>query len=147
MTQKVCIMPNFSIIDHTADLGLKVRGETLEKLFENAAKAMLQLAVKVPKLQHSSETDNVRISASDLEDLMVRWLGEILYLLEGEKKIVTGARITSISPRDMGADLQLIPFDPDLHELLYEIKAVTYHRIRVSQIDDHLWEAQVILDL
>lgn len=139
-------MPNFTIIDHTADLGLKVRGETLESLFENAASALIQLAVEVHDAP-SGKTVAVHLSGSDLEDLMVRWLGEILYLLEGEKKIVTGARITSISPRDMGADLQLIPFDPDLHELLYEIKAVTYHRIRVSQIDDHLWEAQVILDL
>ncbi len=139
-------MSNFSIIDHTADMGLKVRGETLEKLFENAAGSMIRLVVKVPDA-HPSETAEVHVSGSDLEDLLVRWLGEILYFFEGEKKIATNVRITSISPQHLDATLQIIPYDPDLHELLSEIKAVTYHQIRVSRKDDRLWEAQVIFDL
>jgi len=139
-------MPNFSIIDHTADLGLKVRGETLAKLFENAAGSMIQLAVKVPDAV-PTETVHVHVSGSDPEDLLVRWLGEILYFFEGEKKIAVNSRVTSISRQHLDATLQMIPYDPDLHELLSEIKAVTYHQIRVSQKEDRLWEAQVILDL
>ncbi len=139
-------MPNFSIIDHTADLGLKVWGETLEKLFENAAASMIQLVVKVSAAL-PSETVEVKVFGNDPEDLLVRWLGEILYLFEGEKKIAVNSRVTSISRQHLDATLQMIPYDPDLHELLSEIKAVTYHLIRVSQKEDRLWEAQVILDL
>jgi protein archease len=142
----VRIMSDFNSIDHTADLGLEVRGETLGRLFENAAESMIQLAVKVPR-KRSTETVEIHLSASDLEDLLVRWLGEILYFLEGEKKIAIHSRITSISPQHLDATLQIIPYDPDLHELLSEIKAVTYHQIRVAQKQDRLWEARVIFDL
>ncbi|MFZ0450222.1 MAG: archease [Desulfatiglandaceae bacterium] len=139
-------MSDFSIIDHTADLGLKVRGETLEKLFENAAGCMIRLAVKIPN-SRPTETLEVHVSGSDLEDLLVRWLGEILYYFEGEKKIATKTRITSISPQHLDATLQIIRYDPALHELLSEIKAVTYHQIRVSQKEDRVWKARVIFDL
>jgi SHS2 domain-containing protein len=139
-------MSEFSIIDHTADMGLEVRGKTLEKLFENTARYTIQLAVKVPGAP-PTESVEVHLSGSDLEDLLVRWLGEILYLFEGEKKIATGIRVTAVSRQHLDATLQIIPYDPDLHELLSEIKAVTYHQIRVSRKNDRSWEARVIFDI
>ena len=77
---------------------------------------------------------------------MVRWLGEILYLFEGEKKIVTDTLINTISPSKLKATLQTIAFDPNLHEVLREIKAVTYHQIEVTEKDNR-WEARIIFDL
>ena len=48
---------------------------------------------------------------------MVNWLGEILYLFEGEKEIVTSIVIDSISPTCLDATLKTVSFDPKLHDI------------------------------
>jgi SHS2 domain-containing protein len=136
----------FTLIDHTADLGLRVRGETLERLFENAADAMLKVMLNAHALP-PMETTPIHLDGRDLEDLMVRWLGEILYLFEGEKKVMVHARIVSLSPRHLEASIDTIPYSPDDHEILCEIKAVTYHQIGIARKHDDLWEASVIFDV
>jgi len=137
---------DFTIIDHTADLGLKIRGETLERLFENAAKAMLKIMVKT-QAPWPTESVHIQLEGRDLEDLLVRWLGEILYCFEGEKRVAVNIHIVSLSPEHLEAILDTIPYDPGNHEILCEIKGVTYHQIEVSRKDDRLWEAKVIFDV
>ena len=137
--------PDFSILDHTSDLGITVRGPNLKKLFEWAAKSMTQIMVSSePSLE--PKVVEISIPGTDLADLMVRWLGEILYLFAGEKEVVTDIEIDSIIPSHLHATLTTVPFDPNLHEILYEIKAVTYHQIEVTEKANN-WEARIIFDL
>jgi SHS2 domain-containing protein len=77
---------------------------------------------------------------------MVRWLGEILYLLDGEKIVVTAIRIGRVVPYRLEAVIHSVPFDPNIHKILSEIKAVTYHQIAVENKGDQ-WEARVIFDM
>ena len=65
---------------------------------------------------------------------------------KGENQLVTDAVIHSLSPSYLNATLKTIPFDPALHEILREIKAVTYHQIEVAEKGKH-WEATIIFDL
>jgi SHS2 domain-containing protein len=88
----------------------------------------------------------ISVSGGDLADLMVRWLGEILYLFEGDDLVVTSISIDSLTPSQLEATLETVPYDPEIHEILNEIKAVTYHQIEVSNKGD-IWEARVIFDL
>lgn len=137
--------PYFTLLDHTADLGIIVRGTDLTNLFEGAAQSMMQIMVRA-KPAKKSKALKLTVSGEDLPDLMVRWLGEILYLLEGENEVVTAIHIDSISSSHLDAVLETVPFDLDLHEMLCEIKAVTYHQIEVAQKNNH-WEARIIFDL
>ncbi|MBW2145071.1 MAG: archease [Deltaproteobacteria bacterium] len=136
---------DFIVLNHTADSGIMVCGTDIRNLFEKAAIAIMQIMVSS---RHTEKTRTIKLSLDeqDLPGLMVRWLGEILYLFAGEKEVVTGIRIDSISPSHLDATLESVPFDPDLHEILCEIKAVTYHQIQVVEKDD-CWEARVIFDL
>ncbi len=137
--------PDYSIIDHTADLGITVRGTDIRNLFEEAARSITHLMLRA---NPAKETKAVKLSITgyDSADLMVRWLGEILYLLEGENKVVIHMEIDSISPSNLNATLKTVPFDPNTDEILYEIKAVTYHQIKVAEKSGH-WEARIIFDL
>jgi len=137
--------PNYTLLDHTADLGIKVMGTDQKDLFKNAGKAFMHLLIKI----NSSEKQTpmkISVSGDDLEDLMVRWLGEIHYLFEGKNLVVTSIEIESLSPSRIEAVIETVPFDPRIHELLMEIKAVTYHQIKVAERGD-TWEARVIFDL
>ena len=78
--------------------------------------------------------------------MLVHWLGEFLYLFHGEKKIATRFDINSISQLHLDATLETISFSTDLHEVLREIKAVTFHQIEVVKKDKQ-WEAKVVFDL
>jgi SHS2 domain-containing protein len=137
--------PDYTLIDHTADLGIMIRGTDLENLFEGAGRALTQLMVEGVVLGKTTSR-KISLSGEDLADLMVRWLGEILYLFEGENLVATRIHITSISPSRLEATLETVPFDPEIHEILNEIKAVTYHQIEVADKGDQ-WEARVIFDI
>ncbi len=136
---------DYQIIDHIADLGIIVKGPDVENLFIFAAQAMTDLIVK-GGISEKTATRDVLVEGEDFPDLMVRWLGEVLYLFEGENLIVNSIEIKSISPIQLQAILTLASFEPKRHEVLREIKAVTYHQISVNKSDDG-WEAKVIFDI
>ena len=135
----------YEIIDHTADLGIIVKGPDVKHLFINAAEAMIDLMVK-GEINDIITTRDVLIEGTDFPDLMVRWLGEILYLFEGEDLIVHSIEIKSIGPMQLHATLTLGSFEPGRHQALREIKAVTYHGISVGKVNSG-WEARVIFDI
>lgn len=117
----------------------------MKNLFENAAKVLLHLMIRGQSPQETLPR-KISVSGEDLADLMVQWLGEILYLFEGEKEVVTSLHIESLMPSALKASVNTVPFDPETHEILSEIKAVTYHQIDVAPKGDH-WEAKVIFDV
>jgi SHS2 domain-containing protein len=124
---------------------MHVHGTDLVNLFEEAARSLVYVMIRVQR-EEKADAMKLQVDAQDLPDLMVRWLGEILYLLQGEKKVVTNLKIDSLSPVQLAATLKTVPFDPNRHEILSDIKAVTYHQVDVAQKDDQ-WEARVIFDL
>jgi SHS2 domain-containing protein len=136
---------NYTLLDHTADLGIRTWGADLKKLFENAGMGLMDLLIcgESPKRAFPKK---ISLKGDDLADLMVRWLGEIVYLLEGETLVVTSIRIVDIRPSFLEVVLKAVPFDPAFHEILNEIKAVTYHQIEVAQKANR-WEARIIFDL
>jgi SHS2 domain-containing protein len=145
--------PDYTLINHTADLGIKIHGSDLKNLFETAGSALVHLMVRG---EHHGKTTSMKISISgeDLADLMVRWLGELLYLFDGENLVVTSIRMDTVSSIHMEtvsssrleAILETVPFDPSVHETHSEIKAVTYHQIQVTDKGNQ-WEASVIFDV
>lgn len=137
--------PDYTLLDHTADLGIKVRGTDLKGLFETAAAVLIHLMVKGQSLSTPTSM-KISLSGEDLADLMVRWLGEVLYLFEGENLVVTSTHMDALSSSHLEATLEAVPFEPEIHEILSEIKAVTYHQIEVTE-KGHGWEARVIFDM
>ncbi len=137
--------PDYTLLDHTADLGIRVQGTDLKDLFESAGRALMHLMIRA-EVPNKTQSIKISVSGEDLADLMVRWLGEILYLFAGEDLFVTSIRIGSISSAYLAATLETAPLEPEVHEILREIKAVTYHQIEVTETA-HGWEAIVIFDV
>jgi SHS2 domain-containing protein len=136
---------DYLLIDHTADMGFEIKGSDLVNLFEKAGKALIHMMFG---LIPATGADAIKISliGDDLSDLMVRWLTEILYLFEGERLVTTDIVIDSLSSTTINATLNISPFDPFKHEVLREIKAVTYHQLEVTQ-KEGIWKARIIFDL
>lgn len=138
-------MSFYRLTNHTADIGIMVEAKDLKDLFKKTAFSLIHIIFgKIP--EGKTESIILNLNAEDLVDLMVDWLREILYLFEGEKKILTGIEIKSISPKNISALLDLIPFDEKKHEIQCEIKAVTYHQLEILKKDKH-WEASIVFDI
>jgi len=73
----------FRTLDHTADIGIKAYGETLEKLFCNTALGMFSIVTDLDKVK-SSRNFYIQIKGEDRENLLIKWLNELLYLFDTE---------------------------------------------------------------
>jgi len=87
-----------------------------------------------------------QIRPVDLEDLLVRWLSELLYLYDTQLLLCCTFHCTLLEPTHLTATVAGEPLDPDRHPIDTEIKAVTYHQIAVEQVEGR-WQARVIFDL
>jgi SHS2 domain-containing protein len=86
-----------------------------------------------------------RLQEDDLETLLVSWLQELLYLLDTED-LVFGRFQVKIHDLSLEATAWGEPFDPSIHTIKTEIKAVTYHQLEVAR-SELGWQAQVIFDI
>jgi len=141
----VYVKPPYELIDHTADLGIRVRGENLVRLFENAGLALLDLLTDVALVKPDSKL-SVSLTAENLEALFVQWLRELLYLFYGQKKLFCAFEITKLNDTSLAATCWGEGLDRTRHVFLSEIKAVTYHELSIKR-DDSGWVAQAILDI
>lgn len=141
---------NWELTDHTADFGLRVFGPDAKALFRDAALAIFDLmtdrAALTPVEMTPVETVSVQVVGDDWPDLMFNWLREVLYCWTGRELLVQDAILLELAPCRLSARLTCAPFDPDRHEILHEIKAVTYHDLSVEQTPDG-WQARIILDV
>ena len=132
-------------IDHTGDLGMLVFGAGLHELFAHAAWGLFDLMTDAERIE-SRISRGLTVEAIDLEDLMVRWLGELLYAYDTDRFLTAGAVFQTLEPTRLRATLHGEPFDAARHPIDTEIKAVTYHQIAVERLDAG-WQARVIFDI
>lgn len=135
----------FELFEHTADLGLRVRGRTLEELFVDAARGLLAMLVADPEEVRVEVTRTISLTADDLSYLLFDWLTELLYAFETDKLLFSQIELT-IAGNNLTATCRGESMDEARHRMEHEVKAVTYHGLRVEQTATG-WEAEVIVDI
>jgi SHS2 domain-containing protein len=138
-------MKTYCTFDHTADLGLAIRGASEEDLFANAAFAVFDIITDLGRVE-PRETRLILVEGDSPEDLLINFLREILYLYNGERWLLKELRVTRIGERALEAEARGEPFDGQKHEICKEIKAVTYHQAEVRKTPEG-WTARVIFDV
>jgi SHS2 domain-containing protein len=135
---------SFEFIDHTADAGIRVEAPTLEDLFETAGLAFTELVTSADSVDCRVER-RFKLEEDDMETLLVSWLQELLYLLDTEDLVFARFQVR-IHDFSLEATAWGDVFDPNIHTIKTEIKAVTYHQLEVAK-NDQGWQAQVIFDI
>jgi SHS2 domain-containing protein len=135
----------YRLISHTGDLGLEVRGRDLADLFEQAAWSFFNLVVDARRIE-PDEPLEVSVEAPDREALLVAWLGELLYLFETQKIVLSKFKIKTLTDRTLEATAWGEPFQREKHRFKQAVKAVTYHQLRIWETGKG-WRARVILDV
>lgn len=139
------IVPRYRSIDHTADLGAYIYGETPEAIFVNAAYAMTAMMLERLPLK-VDRRDAISLEAMDRPALLVEFLNELLYRFQVKGLAVVDVRVSRLTDTKIKADVGLAPFDPDRHGLKTEIKAATYHQLEIIP-RNHGFRARVIFDV
>jgi SHS2 domain-containing protein len=135
------------VFEHTADVGVHVTAPTLEQLFAEAGRAVAALIIENPELIEPRQIVTIELEAESLEGLLVDWLNELIYRFETEHLLFRDFSIVlNEDPRRLQAECRGEPVDWSRHEPRYELKAVTYHQLRVVKTPTG-WEADVIVDI
>ena len=128
-------------VEHTADACIRAFGRDLPELFANAAHGMFDLLADMEKLHPTIERE-VSLEASDLESLLVDWLGELLYLREAHGEVYKEFEITTLSSTELKAVAKGGKgFVPRM-----DIKAVTYHDLKIEKIEEG-YVATIVFDV
>ena len=135
----------YSLIDHTSDLGILVRGHDPSQLFANAALALFDIIAGGSHIECRAEL-TLEISGNDWADLMINWLRELLYLWNGKRRLVHSLKILSLAEYSLTAVLRYDLYAPERHTVNREIKAVTYHRVKVGPVSNG-WTGEIIFDV
>ena len=88
--------PPFELIEHPADVGIRVYGRDLAALFTHAALGLCSLVTDTDTVLER-ETRSVEVAAPDRESLLVAWLSEVLWLIEAEDLVFARFTIESLS--------------------------------------------------
>jgi SHS2 domain-containing protein len=128
----------FKVISHTADVGLQLKAPTLEKLFEDAALGLKYCLVENGDVE-SKESKDIVLTYHSPEELMVQWLNELNYLATVHSWILNEVKNIKIVSKNSGWSITSTilgeNLDFDRHEIAIDIKAVTYHQLKIEQVE------------
>jgi len=135
----------YETFEHTADLGLRVRAADLNTLFAEAGEALFTAVVDDLDTVRPDRPVPFHLEGEDRDFLLFDWLRELLYQFESHGLLF---RRFEVRVTDQGLDATAWgePYDPERHALTHEVKAITYHGLRVEP-NAGGWLAEVIVDI
>jgi SHS2 domain-containing protein len=138
-------------LDHPSDVYIHVISQTLEGLFEEAAKATFEVMLDTDSVRES-EVLEVEVLAKDLEQLLYMWIDHLLLIFDSRSFAIAKARVDAIkkvegeTPFLLKAKVYGEEYDPKRHGQKVGVKAMTYSLMKISQVGEK-WEAYFVLDI
>ena len=142
-------MKKYQLLEHQADLKIKIFGKTKEQLFANALFAMTENMK--PKIKRPIEIteQEIKIEASNLLILLVDFLNEVLYLTQINNKAYFNIKSINLSKSSSLKKVRIKTklIGKDVLSFEQDIKAATYHNLKFYQTQHNNWEAIVLFDI
>jgi SHS2 domain-containing protein len=137
------VSARFEVLDHPADLALRIYGRDLRELFANAAYAMFCqfLPEGLERLPVTVERQ-VEVDGIDDESLLVNWLNELLYLHETRGELYSQFELEPLAPGHLRASVRGAPSERS--EII--IKAATFNELAIARTAEGL-VVTVVLDV
>jgi protein archease len=144
-TPPLLVKAMYETFEHTADLGLRVRAADLDALFADAARGLFSMIVPDLLSVRALEKATFELAAEEPELLLFDWLNELLYTYETRHLLLCQFDVR-VSDRGLIATAAGEPIDRQRHLLDHEVKAITYHGLKLERENSH-WLAEVIVDI
>ncbi|HLH19223.1 MAG TPA: archease [Bryobacteraceae bacterium] len=135
----------YEILEHAADLGFRVRAGSFPELLERAAEALVGIALEIEPIAER-ESYPIEAEGDSNESLLVNWLSEVLYYLDGKLLALRRFQVNSLSPERVAGVAFGEPRDPSRHPARLIVKGITYHQLKIEQ-NEHGWSCEVYVDV
>ncbi len=132
--------------DHTGDFAVDLRAPTREALYEEVARAWIELLTDAPGSVAERETRALEVSGVDESDLLVALGNELLFAFETEAWLAARITIDELDESSLRATAHGEAYDPERHSIARPVKAVTHHGAEVRE-QDGAWIGRLIFDL
>lgn len=133
------------LFEHTADLGLRAKSASIAAAFQDIAACLLTALAEDPSSVRPEVEEHLAIEGTDREYLLFDWLNALLRRFE-EDRMLFSAFAVSLRENGLDAMIRGERYDPDRHALSHEVKAVTYHELKLVPDGDG-WLAEAIVDI
>ena len=139
-------MGNFEILDHTADIAMRISGTDAIDFFHTAFDGFCELTeINSAVLSNSEITLDITLNGADYEELLVRFLNELIRMIQ--ENMTAPVKLQNLVVDNItlkcGVVVKNIEKFPDGYA---EIKAATYHMLKVERSGGKLI-ATCILDV
>lgn len=135
----------YELFEHTADLGLRATAPDLDALFAEMAACLCAAILEEPASVRPAAAVAFEIAGTDREFLLFDWLKELLYRFDAEHQVFGRFEVT-VRSDGLTATAWGEPLDPARHLLNHEVKAITYHELKVEPTNGG-WRAEAIVDI
>lgn len=129
----------------TADLGIRAWGQSLEEAIANMAAALFSLISDTSFLS-GEKSKTISVNADDTPGLLVNFLNNIIFLEDTEGFLPKSMKISNLDPTELTAVTTGDIFDPSRHFVKNQVKAATYHGLRVDRTPEG-YKIEVIFDV
>jgi SHS2 domain-containing protein len=132
-----------------ADAAFKAWGETLEEMLLSASDATLNIMAGDLQAIRPRNYRQFRLEEAEIDMLLFQLLQELIYYKDAEQLLL---RVRSVQMQRSDSCWRALveaageTIDPERHDLIVDIKAVTLYRLQVRQIPNG-WEATVVVDV
>lgn len=137
-------MTKYKFLEHTADIKFQAFGKTLEKVFENSAKALIKSMYN--KKIKNKITKSIEVKGKDFESLLYNFLEEIIFILDSEQFLCSKVKNIKIDKEKFELKVELLGDNSKTYNFNTHVKAITYNEMFVKQ-EGKKYIAQVVLDI
>ncbi len=134
-------------IEHTADLGFEVDAASLEECFARIAVALFQSFMPTrPPSGAQPVTVKVEASGAGLEELLVAWLEELLYLSEVRQLVFQTVEVTAVEQARIMGRVTGWHAAEGTRYTGPAVKGITRHGLSLEHVGS-VWRARVVVDV
>ena len=138
-------MRYYKLLEHTADLGVTAWGGSIKDLFINSACAMYDIISDIQFVDPLIPF-HVKADGLDKDELLKNWLSELLYYFHVKNMLLGKFDIEHISDNNIISLVSGETIDKKRHSLKHEIKAVTYHNLKITKKGNR-FQTDIIFDV
>ena len=135
----------YELVDHTADIGVRLWAPTAEEVFEQAALALFSLVCD-PLDVGELEAVEVALEAESMDLLLAAWLNELLSVFAARKLVLSQFDLLELGDHVLRARVSGEPFDMSRHIVCGGVKAASLHELSLEHLDGG-WRGFVLLDV
>jgi len=133
----------FSILEHPADIKLKILASTKEDLFKGALEGMASIIADSQDITKEPIEKTIEIFSLEENTLLIDFLSEVLTQTDICNSVFLEIEIKELTNQKIAGKIK----GWKVKRFKEEIKAVTYHGVNIIKNKQGFWEAIILFDV